>query len=151
VNTLIPATGLCGYAELRCSGIWDATSAPSLRVLQRWSERRMIPTHLNRGKTLFLVHEVAEALRKHYWLWPKTMALPSEIALMSPLEWRLVRFNDLADFGLWSVAKRPCKRTLRTMVGTGLIPHYQISGTLFFQAEEVRHCIFDGTLTSVAA
>lgn len=70
---------------------------------------------------------------------------------MEASEWRLIRFRDISNLGLWSALGRPCERVLRTRVGRGLIPYYQVSGTLFFQAEEVRHCIYDGTLVGMAA
>jgi hypothetical protein len=103
------------------------------------------------GKSLFLIDEVGGALRKHYWSWPLTLEIPDGIADLRASDFNLVRFRDLATQGLWSDTQQPCERTLRTMVSLGLIPHYQVSGMLFFQVEEVRHCLFDGTLTAVAA
>jgi hypothetical protein len=70
---------------------------------------------------------------------------------MVATEWRLVRFKELSNLRLWNAFGQPCERVLRARVSQGLIPHYQLSGTLFFQAEEVRRCIFDGTLVEVAA
>jgi hypothetical protein len=66
-------------------------------------------------------------------------------------EWKLVRFRDLQSLGLWSAAQRPCERSLRATIASGLIPYYQISGMLFFQPAEVRHSVFEGTLATVAA
>jgi hypothetical protein len=52
---------------------------------------------------------------------------------------------------VWHISQLPCERTLRAMIRRGMIPHYQISGMLFFQPDEVRHAILAGTLVEEAA
>lgn len=137
---------LISPARLRESGLWSENDKPSVRTLQNWILHRRLPC-AHHGRRRFLpIAELQKCLeRNHHW--------PNGIPRMPlrPLfQLELIRFSTVLISPLWHPSSRPCARTLRNWVRLAEIPHYRIGRSVFFNADEVAHCLITAKLVAAA-
>lgn len=137
---------LISPAKLLATGLWTERDRPSVRTLQNWISRRILPsTHQGRRRFVPLVGLQQSLQLKHRW--PKSVA---GVAAKPLLQRGLIKFSSLLCSDIWHPTSRPCARTLRTRVRLGDIPHYRIGRSVYFDYDEVVHCEITAKLVAAA-